>query len=140
MADQRTMPELLRATTEGYAKAIVVHLILAEQFELKHSLINMISSNQFFGLEKDNHHDHIHSQTYSCIQSSNECCDYRYDGYSQTISSNPPPAFIKTVEEICVTCGGAHPYYQCLAAGGNTIPELRDNIQGYVAATTVNYN
>nr|GEW57859.1 putative ribonuclease H-like domain-containing protein [Tanacetum cinerariifolium] len=46
----------------------------------------------------------------------------------------PPPAFIKAVEEICVTCGGAHPYYQCLAAGGNTFPELRDNIQGYVSA------
>nr|GEZ65728.1 reverse transcriptase domain-containing protein [Tanacetum cinerariifolium] len=41
----------------------------------------------------------------------------------------PPSAFVKAVEEICVTCGGAHPYYQCLAAGGNTFPELRDNIQ-----------
>nr|GEZ57271.1 hypothetical protein [Tanacetum cinerariifolium] len=29
---------------------------------------------------------------------------------------------------------------KCLAAGGNTFPELRDNIQGYVAAATVNYN
>nr|GEW84857.1 reverse transcriptase domain-containing protein [Tanacetum cinerariifolium] len=41
----------------------------------------------------------------------------------------PPPASVKAVEEICVTCGGAHPYYQCLAAGGNTFPELRDTIQ-----------
>nr|GFC24825.1 hypothetical protein [Tanacetum cinerariifolium] len=24
---------------------------------------------------------------------------------------------------------GAHPYYQCLATGGNTFPEYRDNIQ-----------
>nr|GEX86052.1 reverse transcriptase domain-containing protein [Tanacetum cinerariifolium] len=59
MADQRTMAELLRAPTEGYAEAIVVPLILAEQFELKHSLINMMTSDQFFGLEKDNPHDHI---------------------------------------------------------------------------------
>nr|GEW08948.1 reverse transcriptase domain-containing protein [Tanacetum cinerariifolium] len=44
--------------------------------------------------------------------------------------SNPPPAQVKAVEEICVTCGGAHPYYQCLATGGNTFPEYRDNIQG----------
>nr|GEX84663.1 reverse transcriptase domain-containing protein [Tanacetum cinerariifolium] len=51
-----------------------------------------------------------------------------------------PPAFVKAIEEICVTCGGAHPYYQCLAAGGNTFPELRDNIQGYVSAAAVNYN
>nr|GEZ91084.1 reverse transcriptase domain-containing protein [Tanacetum cinerariifolium] len=25
--------------------------------------------------------------------------------------ATPPPASIKAVEEICVTCGGAHPYY-----------------------------
>nr|GEX97253.1 hypothetical protein [Tanacetum cinerariifolium] len=35
------------------------------------------------------------------------------------------PASVKAVEEICVTCGGAHPYYQCLVVGGNTFPELR---------------
>nr|GEU50696.1 reverse transcriptase domain-containing protein [Tanacetum cinerariifolium] len=59
MTDNHTMTELLRAPTEGYAEAIVVPSILAEQFELKHSLINMMSTDQFFGLEKDNLHDHI---------------------------------------------------------------------------------
>nr|GEW06360.1 reverse transcriptase domain-containing protein [Tanacetum cinerariifolium] len=59
MADQRTMAELLCAPTEGYAGAIVVLPILAEHFELKHSLINMMTSNQFFRLEKYNPHDHI---------------------------------------------------------------------------------
>ncbi|GKF12686.1 reverse transcriptase domain-containing protein, partial [Tanacetum coccineum] len=59
MADQRTMAELLRAPTEGYAEAIVVPPILAEHFELKHSLINMMTSDQFFELEKDKPHDHI---------------------------------------------------------------------------------
>nr|GEZ11621.1 hypothetical protein [Tanacetum cinerariifolium] len=54
--------------------------------------------------------------------------------------ATPPPASVKAVEEICFTCGGAHPYYQCLATSGNTFPELRDNIQGYVAAAAVNYN
>nr|GEY41902.1 reverse transcriptase domain-containing protein [Tanacetum cinerariifolium] len=44
--------------------------------------------------------------------------------------ATPPPASVKAVEEICVTCGGAYPYYQCLAADGKTFPELRDNIQG----------
>nr|GEW74566.1 reverse transcriptase domain-containing protein [Tanacetum cinerariifolium] len=47
----------------------------------------------------------------------------------------PPPASVKSVEEICVICGGAHLYYQYLTADGNTFPELRDNIQEYV-----NYN
>nr|GEV58979.1 reverse transcriptase domain-containing protein [Tanacetum cinerariifolium] len=50
------------------------------------------------------------------------------------------PASVKAIEEICVACGGAHPYYQCLAADGNTFPKLLDNIQGYVAAAAVNYN
>nr|GEW99148.1 hypothetical protein [Tanacetum cinerariifolium] len=56
------------------------------------------------------------------------------------LQATPPPAPVKAVEEICVTCGGAHPYYQCLAAGGNTFPEFRDNIQGYVSAGASNYN
>ncbi|GJX86299.1 hypothetical protein Tco_0337073 [Tanacetum coccineum] len=64
MADQCTMAELLRAPTEGYVEAIVVPPILAEHFKLKHSLINMMTSDQFFGLEKDNPHDHIRCSGY----------------------------------------------------------------------------
>nr|GEU99650.1 reverse transcriptase domain-containing protein [Tanacetum cinerariifolium] len=59
MTDNRTMAEMLRAPTEGCAEAIIVPPILAEQFELKHSLINMMTSEQFFGFEKDNSHDHV---------------------------------------------------------------------------------
>nr|GEV98040.1 hypothetical protein [Tanacetum cinerariifolium] len=29
-------------------------------------------------------------------------------------------ASVKATEETCVTCGGPHPYYECLATGGNT--------------------
>ncbi|GJY53443.1 hypothetical protein Tco_0445107 [Tanacetum coccineum] len=54
--------------------------------------------------------------------------------------ATPPLASVKAVEEVCVTCGSAHPYYQCLAADGNTFLEYQDNIQGYVAAAAVNYN
>ncbi|GJY88033.1 reverse transcriptase domain-containing protein [Tanacetum coccineum] len=313
MADQRTMAELLRAPTEGYAEAIVVPPILAEHFELKHSLINMMTSDQFFGLEKDNPHDHIRwfnkitsTIKYKDVPNSaiklmlfpfslagaarrwlekepprsiltwedlvskfineffppsrttnlrNEISNFEqrfgesfheaWDRYkdllracphhgftelhqldtfynalnptdqdslnsaaggnllerstrdvltiienkskvrnsrnksivSQVKSSDvnsssssdiaklthavnqqtsavttamtailkqfqatPPPASVKAVEEVCVTCGGAHPYYQCLAADGNTFPEYRDNIQGYVAAAAGNYN
>nr|GEV09995.1 hypothetical protein [Tanacetum cinerariifolium] len=48
--------------------------------------------------------------------------------------ATPPPAFVKAIEEICVTYDGAHAYYQYLAADGNTFPEFWDNIQGYVSA------
>nr|GEW16566.1 hypothetical protein [Tanacetum cinerariifolium] len=253
MADQRTMAELLRAPTEGYAKAIVVPPILVEQFELKHSLINMMTSDQFFGLENDNPHDHIRwfNKITSTIKykdvpksaiklmlfpfslagaarkwlekeptrSIHTWEDLAWDGYKDLLracphhgftelhqldtfynalnptdqdslnvaaggnllerrtqdvltfienkskiaklthavnqqtsavttamtailkqfQATPPPASVKAVEETCFTRGGAHPYYQCLAAGGNTFLELRDNIQGYVSAATVNY-
>nr|GEW96528.1 reverse transcriptase domain-containing protein [Tanacetum cinerariifolium] len=56
------------------------------------------------------------------------------------LQANPPLAQVKAVEEIRVTCGGAHPYYQCLVVGGNTFLEFRDNIQGYVSAAAGNYN
>ncbi|GJT91545.1 reverse transcriptase domain-containing protein [Tanacetum coccineum] len=313
MADQRTMAELLRAPTEGYAEAIVVPPILAEHFELKHSLINMMTSDQFFGLEKDNPHDHIRwfnkitsTIKYKDVPNSaiklmlfpfslagaarrwlekepprsiltwddlvskfiNEffppsrttnlrnkisnfqqkfdelfheawdrykdlLCAFPHHGFTElhqldtfynalnptdqdslnsaaggnllerstrdvlTIIENkskvrnsrnksivsqvkssdvnsssfsdiaklthvvnqqmsvvttamtailklfqatPPLAFVKAVEEICVTCGGAHPYYQCLAADGNTFPKYRDNIKGYVSSAAGNYN
>nr|GEU33466.1 reverse transcriptase domain-containing protein [Tanacetum cinerariifolium] len=46
----------------------------------------------------------------------------------------PTPAFVKAVEESCVTCGGAHSYRQCPATNGNTFTGYHDNIQGYVSA------
>ncbi|GJR93743.1 reverse transcriptase domain-containing protein [Tanacetum coccineum] len=196
MADQRTMAELLRAPTEGYAEAIVVPPILAEHFELKHSLINMMTSdnssdsrktilmitfvpvvgskkepprsiltwedlvskfiNEFFPSSRttnlrneisnfeqrfgesfhearDHYKDLLracphHAKTYSCSKSANECCDYRHDAVSKTIQGNPPSTSVKPFEEICVTCGGAHPYYQCLATDGNTFPGISEII------------
>ncbi|GJX89743.1 hypothetical protein Tco_0343069 [Tanacetum coccineum] len=35
-------------------------------------------------------------------------------------NKNPSPAPVKAIEEICVTCGRLHPYYECLATEGNT--------------------
>ncbi|GJY05822.1 hypothetical protein Tco_0371762 [Tanacetum coccineum] len=201
MADQCTMAELLRAPTEGYAEAIVVPPILAEHFELKHSLINMMTSNQFFRLEKDNPHDYIyrykdllracphhgftelhqldtfynalnpadqdslnsavggnlleiHTQdVLTIIENKSKIAKLTHAVNQQTstvttamtailkqFQATPPPASVKAIDEICVTCGGAHPYYQCLTADGNTFPEFQDNIQGYVSAAAVNYN
>nr|GEW10497.1 reverse transcriptase domain-containing protein [Tanacetum cinerariifolium] len=288
MADQRNMAELLCAPTEGYAEAIVVPPILAEYFKLKHSLINMMTSNQFFGLEKDNPHDHIHwfnkitsiikykdvpnsaiklmlfpfslagaacrwlekepprsiliwedlvskfineffppsrtknlrneisniqqcfdesfheawdrykdllhacphhgftelhqletfynalnpadqdslnsvvggnllerhtQQVLTIIENKSKIAKLTYAVNQQTsdviaattailkqFQATPPPASIKAIEEICVTCGGSYPYYQCLVTDGNTFLEFQDNIQGYVSAAAVNYN
>nr|GEZ70376.1 reverse transcriptase domain-containing protein [Tanacetum cinerariifolium] len=104
MVDQRTMVELLRAPTEGYAEAIVVPRFLLS--------INQQTS--------------VVTTTMTAIL--------------KQIQATSPPAFVKAVEEICFTCGGAHPYCQCLAFGGNTFSELMDNIQVYIATAAVNYN
>ncbi|GJX51610.1 reverse transcriptase domain-containing protein [Tanacetum coccineum] len=54
-------------------------------------------------------------------------------------NTTPPPAFVKAVEESCVTCCGPHPYYQCFATDGNA-SGYQENIQAYVSAAIVNYN
>ncbi|GKE04683.1 hypothetical protein Tco_1396701, partial [Tanacetum coccineum] len=59
MTDQRTMVELLQAPTEGYGDAIVILVILTENFELKHGLLILVTSKQFCGFEKEDPHAHI---------------------------------------------------------------------------------
>nr|GEX77260.1 reverse transcriptase domain-containing protein [Tanacetum cinerariifolium] len=94
MADQRTMAELLRAPTERYAEAIMAPSILAEQFELKHSLINMMTTDQFFRLKKDNPHDHIRwfnkiTSTIKYKDVPNSAIKLMLFPFSLRISSNP---------------------------------------------------
>ncbi|GJX70046.1 reverse transcriptase domain-containing protein [Tanacetum coccineum] len=276
MADQRTMAELLQAPTEGYGDAIVILAILAENFELKHGLLNLVTSKQFYGFKKEDPHAHIRwfnkitsTIKYKEVPNSsiklmffpfsiegaariwlekepprsiltwedlvskfinqffppskttnlrNEIINFQqkfketfseaWDHFKDLLyslngatggnlltktprdaltiiknklkvrnsrnksvvskvsmnapsSSTPyffeivaladavkamllhkssPPAFVKAVEEICVTCGGPHPYHQCHATDGNAFPEYQDNIQGYISAAVVNYN
>nr|GEV40726.1 reverse transcriptase domain-containing protein [Tanacetum cinerariifolium] len=56
MADNRTMAELLQAPTEGYENAIIIPEIAANNFELKHGLINLVQNKQFFGHDKEDPH------------------------------------------------------------------------------------
>nr|GEW15682.1 reverse transcriptase domain-containing protein [Tanacetum cinerariifolium] len=58
MAD-RTMEELLQAPTERYGEAIVILEILAENFEIKTNLLQLVQANKFHGFERDNPHTHI---------------------------------------------------------------------------------
>nr|GEZ58463.1 reverse transcriptase domain-containing protein [Tanacetum cinerariifolium] len=59
MANNRTMAELLQAPTKGYEDAIVIPKIAANNFELKHGLINLVQNKQFFGYDKEDPHAHI---------------------------------------------------------------------------------
>nr|GEU42217.1 reverse transcriptase domain-containing protein [Tanacetum cinerariifolium] len=53
------MAELLQAPTEGYEDVIVIPEIAANNFELKHGLINLVQNKQFFGHDKEDPHAHI---------------------------------------------------------------------------------
>nr|GEU79324.1 hypothetical protein [Tanacetum cinerariifolium] len=59
MDDNRTMAELLQVPTEGYEDAIIILEISANNFELKHGLINLVQNKQFFRHDKEDPHAHI---------------------------------------------------------------------------------
>ncbi|GJS54120.1 hypothetical protein Tco_0627482, partial [Tanacetum coccineum] len=171
MVDQRTMAELFQAPTEGYGDAIVISAILAENFELKHGLLNLVTSKQFYGFEKEDPHAHIHSlnaavggnlltktprDALTIIENKSKVRNLWGKLVVTKVSMNAPssssstpqfpeiaaladvvkalilqksspPAFVKAVEEICVTCGGPHPYHQCLATDGHGLGSLPSN-------------
>ncbi|GJW30141.1 reverse transcriptase domain-containing protein [Tanacetum coccineum] len=70
MADNRTMAQLLEAPTEGYEDAIVIPEITANNFEIKHGLLNLVQNKQFFGHDKEDPHAHI--RYFNKITSTNE--------------------------------------------------------------------
>nr|GFA71571.1 reverse transcriptase domain-containing protein [Tanacetum cinerariifolium] len=59
LAENQTMAQLLQAPTDGYEDAIVIPEIAANNFELKHGLINFVQNKQFFGHEKEDPHAHL---------------------------------------------------------------------------------
>nr|GEW50581.1 reverse transcriptase domain-containing protein [Tanacetum cinerariifolium] len=149
MAYNRTMAELIQAPTKGYEDAIVIPEITANNFELKHGLINLVQNKQFFGHDKEDSHAHIrfielccgwkllgqnalrmHENNQEQVQSlsitgqGSRCQDKKNQSSAST--SSPTPASVKAVEPNCVTCGGSHSYQNWPATSENV---YRDNIQ-----------
>ncbi|GJY41662.1 hypothetical protein Tco_0428932 [Tanacetum coccineum] len=62
MDDNRTMTQLLEAPTEGYEDAIVVPEITANNFEIKHGLLNLVQNKQFWTDKEPNAHIRIFQQ------------------------------------------------------------------------------
>nr|GEV19494.1 reverse transcriptase domain-containing protein [Tanacetum cinerariifolium] len=77
MADNRTMAELLQTPTEGYEDEIVIPKIVANNFELKHGLINLVQNKQFFG--HDNEDPHAHIRYFNKITSTMMVPNQRFD-------------------------------------------------------------
>nr|GEW84462.1 reverse transcriptase domain-containing protein [Tanacetum cinerariifolium]GFA92812.1 reverse transcriptase domain-containing protein [Tanacetum cinerariifolium] len=123
MADQHTMAELLRAPTEGYAEAIVVPRFL---------LSNSSSSTIKDLLRACPHHGFTELHQLDTFYSALNPADQ--DSLNAAAGGN---LFKRRTQDVLTIIENKSKY---LAAGGNTFPELRDNIQGYVSAAVVNYN
>ncbi|GKC54881.1 hypothetical protein Tco_1077626 [Tanacetum coccineum] len=125
MADQRTMAELLRAPTEGYAEAIVVPPIPAEHFELKHSLINLVKSKQFFGFEKEDPHAHI-----GYFNNITSTLKYKDDRFKDLLRACPHHGFTE-LHQLDTFYNGLNPSDQDSlnsAAGGNVLERSAQDV------------
>nr|GEY47631.1 reverse transcriptase domain-containing protein [Tanacetum cinerariifolium] len=107
MADNRTMAELLQAPTEGYEDAIVISEIAANNFELKHGLINLVQNKQwkFLGQNAPRMLENNREQVQSLSIMSQGSRRQDKKNQSSASTSSPTPAPVKAVEPNCVTCG-----------------------------------
>nr|GEY18079.1 hypothetical protein [Tanacetum cinerariifolium] len=130
-----------------------------------------MTTDQFFGLEKDNPHDHIRWGSPPVARkrtprSIHTWEDLAWDRYKDLLRAYPHHGFtelhqldtfysaLNPADQDSLNAAGGNLLERstqdvltiienkskCLAAGGNTFQEFRDNIQGYVAAAAVNYN
>nr|GEY32053.1 hypothetical protein [Tanacetum cinerariifolium] len=107
MADHfRPIEELLRIPILGIEDAIVVPVVLADQFELKPELLDFISNNPFFGLDNDDPHSLIKrfyqiTQTFKINQVPHDVVklilfSFSLKGAAKTWLENEPLCFITT--------------------------------------------
>nr|GEY71665.1 hypothetical protein [Tanacetum cinerariifolium] len=147
MAYNLTMAQMLQAPIEAYEDAIVVPPINANNFNLKQTLINLVQSNQFTG---GNFLDKIPRECLSIIESKSkqidaslkDKLDIRMNRFEKSLNDMKasfvtPTAPIKSVEEVCVTCGANYSYNQCPLTRGNEFLVFHDNIQQFQTAAAV---
>ncbi|GKA29005.1 hypothetical protein Tco_0715250 [Tanacetum coccineum] len=94
--DLRPMEELLQAPTDGVGDAIVVPSILANQFELKIDLLNLVTAIAFHGFENDDPHSHIRRFTVKWKNNRRTLMDW-YSITSPTSTAHIPPLGIQPV-------------------------------------------
>nr|GEV29436.1 reverse transcriptase domain-containing protein [Tanacetum cinerariifolium] len=103
MADNQTMAELLQAPTEGYEDATVIPKIAANNFELKHGLINLVQNKQFFRHDKEDPHAHIRyfNKITSTMRSKSKVRQSRAKAVVAKVStSSSTPAISSDVDEL----------------------------------------
>ncbi|GJS87763.1 hypothetical protein Tco_0770399 [Tanacetum coccineum] len=133
MDDTRTMAQLLEAPTAGYEDAIVVPEITADNFELKHGLLNLVQNKQFFGHDKEDPHAHIRyfNKITSTMKFPNvPLVELTYDmaceEYSQEV----------LVSQMLISSGNPNPYYESNRLNASpTITHLGDSVFSFSKKT-----
>ncbi|GKD05374.1 reverse transcriptase domain-containing protein [Tanacetum coccineum] len=135
--DLRLMKELLQAPTDGVGDAIVVPPILANQFELKISLLNLVTAIAFHAngnfLTKNTQEALTIIENKSKVQTSRNkpqvlCAigsstqDAAIIALTKQVEAlvSSMNRIINSIQNGYETCGGPHAYYECQAAGGYT--------------------
>ncbi|GJY94560.1 reverse transcriptase domain-containing protein [Tanacetum coccineum] len=133
MADNRTMAQLLEAPTEGYEDAIVIPEITANNFEIKHGLLNLVQNKQFFGNDKEDPHAHIRyfNKITSTMEDSNVTkfvgfvklmlFPFSLEGAARIWLEKEPPRSIETWDDLGmptswffrIASGLDDPFYNC---------------------------
>ncbi|GKB02872.1 DNA-directed DNA polymerase [Tanacetum coccineum] len=147
MADQRTMAELLQEPTEGYGDAIVTPAILAENFELKHGLLNLDTS-----ADRDDTSRNISSTTSTESLKVVRQLALMNKNFVEIIRQIQ---LVKSVNPKYETCGGPHSFTECPAFDGytqeaayantgslpsNTVDNPRGDVKAITARSEVAYN
>ncbi|GKB20159.1 hypothetical protein Tco_0854082, partial [Tanacetum coccineum] len=132
------MAQLLEAPTEGYEDAIVIPEITANNFEIKHGLLNLVQNKQFFGNDKEDPHAHI--RYFNKITST-----MKIPNVPNTHGFNEITRFQQKFDETFYEAWDrfndllrGHSYQNCPATNSNI---YHDNIQEYVSqAAAANFN
>nr|GEY52214.1 reverse transcriptase domain-containing protein [Tanacetum cinerariifolium] len=108
--DLCSMEELFQAPTDGVGDAIVVPPILANQFELKISLFNLVTAIAFQGFENDDPYSRIRRFTKitQAVKINNVSSDvvklllfsFSFEGGARTWLEKEPPNFITTWNDL----------------------------------------
>nr|GEV74889.1 reverse transcriptase domain-containing protein [Tanacetum cinerariifolium] len=102
------MEELLQAPSEGYGEAVVIPEILAENLKSKRICFRPLNAASGGNLLNK-----MTREALQIIENKSKISNLVDIVNKQVVA----PA--KAVEKVCVTCGGVHAYYECIATDSN---------------------
>nr|GEY95291.1 hypothetical protein [Tanacetum cinerariifolium] len=160
MADNQTMTQMLQAPIEGYEDAIVTQPheailldkiprdgleIIKSKSKVRYSRSRVPDSRVSTNAPLPSSLPFNSFELQQIAASLEDKLDIQMSHFEKSLNDMKalvvtPPAPIKAIEEVCVTCGANHSYNHCpLTSGGNEFPIFHDNIQQFQTAAVGNF-